>query len=53
MNCRANLFNVQNNKILRTRFITKDTYFLCEVEIQKLNETLKYPKLWKITEINI
>ena len=53
MTCRANLFNAQNNKVLKTKSITRDTYLLCEIEIQKLNETIKHPKYWKITEINI
>jgi hypothetical protein len=53
MTCRVNLFNRENNKVLKTEFITKDTYFKCEEEIQKRNKKLKYPKFWKITTINV
>ena len=53
MTCIANLFNEENNKLLKTEFIIKDTYFLCEDEIQKRNEKIKYPKFWKITTIGV
>jgi hypothetical protein len=53
MTCTAILFDDSKNKVLKTDFITRDNYSLCELEVTKRNEKIQYPKRWKITEINV
>jgi hypothetical protein len=53
MTCRISLFNDNNYSVIKSELITKETYQLCEEEVIKRNEKVKYPKRWKLTEINV
>jgi hypothetical protein len=53
MNCKATLYDDSKNKEIKSEIISKETYLLCENEIVKRNNKIKYPKKWKITQVNI
>lgn len=53
MTCKAVLLNETNNKILKYYTINRDTYRMCQEEVDKRNSKLKYPKKWVITAINV
>ncbi len=54
MTCIAVLIRPNDNKILKTERITKNTYILCEDVIKKRNEKqYKDSRFWQITAINV
>jgi len=54
MTCYAELIRPKDNKVLKTDYITKDTYSLCESEVLKRNnKSYKDERYWKIITINV
>lgn len=54
MNCRIELINPKDNKIVKSE-ILNDTYKICEERVSKRNEILKNKgseKYWKVQTIN-
>lgn len=52
MTCYAEKVSTKIFKVLKRESISKDTYLLCEEEVEKRNKRLK-TSFWKITHINI
>jgi hypothetical protein len=53
MTCIATLYDQSKNKAIKNIKVEADTYALCEVKIKEMNESIKYPKKYVITIINV
>jgi hypothetical protein len=53
MNCRVVLLNEEKNKVIKVLTINEANYSLCEDRVKALNDKIKYPKKYVLTDINV